>query len=241
MRLLVTRPEEDAAPLGQLLRARGVETLIEPLLFVEYQDGPAVDLSGVGGLLVTSANGLRAFARRSADRGLTVYAVGDASAQAARALGFADVESAAGDVEALADLVVTRYRSGGSSLLHVAGSRVAGDLKGRLEAAGIGYRRAVLYEVRAAKALSAETAGLLESGGLDGVLFFSPRTARAFVTLLEEHELDQTTKSMTAFCLSLAVAAIAAALPWDAIETAAQPDQASLVAVVEDRAQRSRT
>lgn len=241
MRLLVTRPEEDAAPLAQQLRVRGIEVVIEPLLFVEFQDGPAVDLSGVGGLLVTSANGLHAFARRSEDRGLTVYAVGDASARAARALGFTDVESAAGDVEALAGLVTVRYQPARGSLLHVAGSRVAGDLKGRLEAAGIGYRRAVLYEVRAAKALSPGTTGLLESGGLDGVLFFSPRTARAFVTLMEERELDQTTKSMTAFCLSPAVAAVAAALPWDAIETAARPDQASLVAVVEDRAQQTRT
>jgi uroporphyrinogen-III synthase len=241
MRLLVTRPEEDAAPLAQLLRAGGAEVVIEPLLFVEYQDGPPVDLSGVGGLLVTSANGLRAFARRSVDRGLMVYAVGDASAQAARSAGFTQVESAAGDVEALAELVTERYQAAAGSLLHVAGSRVAGDLKGRLEAAGFGYRRAVLYAVRAAKGLSPETTGLLESGGLDGVLFFSPRTARAFVTLLEERDLDQTAKSMTAYCLSPAVAAAVAALPWDAIETAARPDQASLVAVVEDRARKTRT
>ena len=52
MRLLITRPAEDAATLAQALRDLGVAVAIEPMLFVEYQDGPAVDLSGVGGLLV---------------------------------------------------------------------------------------------------------------------------------------------------------------------------------------------
>src|SRR5690606_18555276 len=115
--------------------------------------------------------------------GLPVYAVGDATAQAARAAGFDTVESAGGDVVALAALVAERLSPGGGSLLHVAGSQTAGDLAGRLSALGFTVHREALYEARQAQALSAETAAALRQGTIDAAAFFSPRTASAFVTL----------------------------------------------------------
>ncbi len=229
---LITRPEEDAAPLASALAALGAETSLEPMLTIVPLDGPPLDLAGVQALLVTSANGLRAFARRSDERRLAVYAVGDASARTAREMGFETVESAAGDVDALADLAIRRARSGGGALLHVAGTAVAGDLKGRLEAAGLRYRCDVLYEARPSERLSSATVAALESHALDGILFFSPRTARAFVKLVEQAEAETLLRPVTAFCLSPAVAAAAAAAPWGGMEIAERPDQETLLSAV---------
>ena len=231
-RFLITRPEEDAAPLAVALAALGVETCLEPMLTIAPLDGPPLDLAGVQALLATSANGLRAFAHRSGERRLAVYAVGDASARKARELGFETVESAAGDVDALAELAIRRARPGGGMLLHVAGTAVAGDLKGRLEAAGLGYRREVLYEARPSERLSAATMSALEAHALDGVLFFSPRTSRAFVKLVERAEAKTWLRPVAAFCLSPAVAAAAAAAPWGGMEIAERPDQETLLSAV---------
>ena len=103
-RLLVTRPAEDAGPLVAALKEIGAEATVEPLLAIVFHPGPPLDLQGVQALLVTSANGARAFARRNAERALRVLTVGEASARESRALGFATVESASGDVAALARL-----------------------------------------------------------------------------------------------------------------------------------------
>jgi len=83
MRVLITRPREDAAPLAARLAAKGIDSLIEPLLLIHLLPGAPLDLAGLQGLLVTSANGVRAFAARQPDRDIPVYAVGDASARAA--------------------------------------------------------------------------------------------------------------------------------------------------------------
>src|SRR5579885_2968460 len=103
---LITRPEEDARPLADALKSRGIATVIEPLLSIrvlpEAAPGLTQDLEGVQALLFTSANGARAFAELSPRRDIGVLAVGDATAAAARALGFSAVESAGGDVQALA-------------------------------------------------------------------------------------------------------------------------------------------
>jgi uroporphyrinogen-III synthase len=122
MRVLVTRPEADAAALVAALEARGHEALAQPLLTIEPAvPEPPLDLAGVQALLFTSANGVRAFADVSQERGLPVFAVGDASAEAARAARFAKVESASGDVEDLARLVKDRLDPGAGPLLHGAG------------------------------------------------------------------------------------------------------------------------
>ena len=92
MRILITRPIEDARPLADALEQRGVEVLIEPLLEIRHLEDAEIDLEGVQALLFTSANGVRAFAAVSPRRDLKALTVGDGSADAARHAGFTDVD-----------------------------------------------------------------------------------------------------------------------------------------------------
>src|SRR5690348_11971932 len=86
IRALVTRPRAEAASLAGALAARGVAALLEPLLDIHFRDPAHLpDLAGVQALLCTSANGVRALARFSTERGLKLFAVGDATASRARA------------------------------------------------------------------------------------------------------------------------------------------------------------
>jgi uroporphyrinogen-III synthase len=188
-RLLLTRPEEDATRLRCDLEARGFAIDTAPLLSIQPLPAPSllngVSLEGISGLLVTSANGLRAFTAQSARRDLTVYAVGEASARAATAAGFADVQAAGGDVVSLAALVREKADPAQGGLLHVAGETLAGDLKGMLEAAGFQVARVTLYRAEAATALPDAVSDALQRGEYDGVLFFSPRTAATFAKLAQ--------------------------------------------------------
>lgn len=238
MRLLITRPREDAEFLAQRLLGLGHQVVIEPLLDIRFLATAAADVErlqdGVQALLVTSANGLRAFAKCSPRRDLRVLAVGEASAQAARAAGFDDVESADGDVVALARLVMERLVPKDGALLHVAGTKVAGDLAGSLEKAGFDVRRAVLYEAVTASALSPAVRADIAAGKIDGVLMFSPRTAENFTGLIEQAALGQNCQQMTAYCLSEAVAEKARQVDWGRIAVAARADQQSLIEIVEE-------
>lgn len=232
MRVLVTRPREDAAALLAALERRGHETLLEPLFTIvprDRIDWPAGH-EAAQALLVTSANGARAFARLDARRGLPVFAVGDASAAAARDLGFTRVSSAAGNVDDLAALVKDRLDPAEGPLLHPAAGKLAGDLQGRLAAAGFTVLRAVLYDARHAEALSEACTRALNEGLIDVATFFSPRTAAAFVSLVEAANLSQACRNVTALCLSEAVAAQISGLSWRQVAVAARPEQDALLA-----------
>ena len=204
-RVLVTRPADDAAPLAERLRGLGFEPVIEPLLAIA-PTAAAIDLDGIQAVLLTSANGARALARATQRRDLRVFAVGDATARAAREAGFERIASAGGDVGDLARLAAARCTRAAGALLHVAGREVAGDLAGRLAEAGFEVRRAVLYRAEPAAALSPELCAQLAAGHIDAALFLSPRTAPALLPLSRRRRSAHRAGASSALCLSPAVA-----------------------------------
>lgn len=232
MRVLLTRAREDAEPLAARLADLGLDADIEPLLnFVSEADTP-IDLDGVQALIFTSATGARMFAARSSERQLPVFAVGDTTAAAARAVGFARVESAGGDVEDLARLIQTRLDAKAGALFHGAARQVAGDLQGQLTASGFDLRREILYRAEAIGALSEAVRSGLAEGRYDAVAFFSPRTAETFVRLVTESDADLTGSGCHAACLSQAVASRIEALPWAGIRIAERPNQEALIGLL---------
>jgi uroporphyrinogen-III synthase len=229
----VTRPRPEAENLAAALAARGIGALIEPLITIHYAEVPTPDQTGVQALLCTSANGVRALARLSGERRLPLFAVGEASAAAARAAGFACVAGAGGDVHDLARLVGERLSPDGGRLLHVSGHDVAGDLAGLLQMQGFAVERTVLYEARPATTLTAATIAALAAREIDYALFFSPRTAAIFKRLATEAGLTARLSAVTAISISPAADAALAALPFHGRCLAARPDQPSLLAVLD--------
>jgi len=233
MTALVTRPAVDAEPVAAALRARGIETIVDPVLDIRPRRAVSVALDGVQAILATSANGVRSLAAATTRRDLPLFAVGEATAVRARDAGFADVAAADGDAASLAALVAARCKPSGGTLLHVAGSAVARDLAGLLDPHGFSVRRAVLYDAVESPALAEATVAALAGGAIAMVLFFSPRTARTFVMLARACGQGDSCARATAFCLSDAVAAEAAALAWRAVRVAAEPTLAALLAAVD--------
>jgi len=232
MRLIVTRPRPDSEALTERLVAMGHQVLIEPMLSIRALPDAPLDLDGAAAVLLTSANGARALAERTSRRDLSVLAVSDATATAARDLGFTDVAAAGGDVVALAALVRQRLRPGDGVLVHVAGSAVAGDLAGDLGADGYQLRRAVLYEAETSRRLSASCRADLRAGDIDGILFFSPRSAATFVKLLQRDDLVDICRAVELYGLSRAVADAAVNVPWKGQHIAAMPRQDDLLALL---------
>jgi len=233
MRVLITRPHDDASQTAQLLEARGYAVEIEPMLAVVPVVAPVLDMGDVQAVLFTSANGVRAMASASKGRDFAVFTVGDASAAEARRLGYTQVHSAQGDVASLATLVAETCEPESGPLLHVAANVVAGDLQGILEKHGFAVRKACLYESRTAVALSPELAEALKSARIDAALFFSPRTAETFVTLAKNAGVDGDLAGVAAYALSPAVADKLRAVSWRTLRVADRPDQEALLAILD--------
>lgn len=227
MRVLITRPEREATALAIALNERGHVAVIAPLFQVEILHPPrdfAATLAASQAILLTSANGARALAEASDQRGRPIIAVGDTTASTAEGLGFSAVTSAAGDSAELAALVRERLDAKAGPLVHVSGVDVASDLGEVLGRDGFDVRRFPLYEARAANELPASARAALDARALDAATFFSPRAAALFAKLLGDAGLADSVRDITAIAISPAALAPLANLPFRATVAAARPN-----------------
>lgn len=225
--IVVTRPREGAETFAAGLEAQGYEVLIEPLLTIVPRPAVIPPLHVFDAIAFTSANGARAFARLNTARDLPAYAVGQRTAVALQAAGFHDIRCRSMDAAGLARAIAAELPSG-ARVLHASGTAVAQNLADLLAASGIAVERVPLYDAVPAARLSQPLVDALYACTVQSVLFFSARTAEVFGTLVSRRSLIEACRSVTALCLSPAVAAKAALLPWDRITVAAEPTAEAL-------------
>ena len=233
MRLLVTRPEPDGERTAAVLRTRGHDVLLAPLLRVEavadadLGDGPWT------GVVITSANAARAIVshpRRAELARLPLFAVGRRSAAAARAAGVADVTSADGDARDLVRLLAAR--GAGAPLLHLAGEDRAVDLAAELAAHNVPVNTVVVYRTVKAESFPPQLQRAFSAGLVDGVLHFSRRSAEAYLACAKAGGVLERALAPLHYCLSPQVAEPLAAAGAAPLRVAPRPDEAALIDLV---------
>ncbi len=82
MRVIVTRPQAQAEPLLNALRAQGFEPVVCPVIETEAIDDGPIDVTGYDWVIVTSANGAAELGARHTGELPRVAAVGETTAAA---------------------------------------------------------------------------------------------------------------------------------------------------------------
>ena len=230
VRLLVTRPEPDAARTAAALRTRGHEVVLAPLLRIELVDFALPD-EPWSAVVMTSANAARAVAnhpRRAALISREAFAVGRHTADAARAAGFRTVHCADGDKDHLADLLRTRRGEATGPLLYLVGDARAGDLS----AGGTPVLTVVAYRAVKVQHFAPEVAAALARRELDGVLHFSARSAQAYLDCASHAGIRDAALAPAQICISRQVAQPLAAAGAAALRIAPRPDEAAMMELV---------
>lgn len=235
MRLLLTRPEDkDGDPLKAALEAQGHAVVAAPLLRIALT-GSLPPLDGVGALIVTSQNALRAVGMSpipEAAKDLLLYAVGPATAALARDLGFARVVEGPGSGRELAALIARHGDRAGGALTYLAGEQRAFDFAAALGAEGFDVRTHVVYRAEPVADLPEAAARGLADRAFDGVVLMSPRTARAYINLIAKGGLAAAAARPVYFCISDAVAQELKALGAINAIVARAPNSQEMLALV---------
>ena len=233
MRLVVTRPQTDSERTAAVLRARGHDVLVAPLLRVEPA---AADFSGGwGGVVITSANAPGAIAGNPACRTLfklPLFAVGQRSSDAARQAGFANVTSAGGDVRDLVQLIAERHADAAAPLLYLAGEDRAADLVAELAVHGIAAEMVVVYRAVTAP-FPPELTAALKAGAVDAVLHFSKRSAENYIAGARQAGIIEQALAVRHICLARPIAEPLSGAGAGSIAVARRPDEAALIGLLE--------
>jgi uroporphyrinogen-III synthase len=181
----------------------------------------------VQALAATSRHGLLPDPRLFA---LPLFAVGSATAERARTLGYREVLDADGDAAALQALIRRRLDPASGAVLHLAGEEPSSLAP--LTASGFALRVARCYRTRASTALSSDCREALAGNRLDAATFLSPKTAQTFVRLARESRVAEACRCLAAFCLSAAVAEVLDSRSWRRVVVAARPRLDDLIAAI---------
>jgi uroporphyrinogen-III synthase len=244
MAVLVTRPHPDDDSTAASLRARGFEVLLAPMLRFEPVAFDDEDLR-YGAVIVTSANALRGIEHQlkgSKLLKLPLFAVGEHTAAAARGAGFETVISAKGDAASLRDLVLASVKSKAlkkaSPLLYLAGADLARDLAGELGERGFTVVTQTTYRMVPLSGLPRETCDAFAANGVEAVLHYSRRSARAFLEAVRAAGVEISALAIPQCCISAAVASIVRDAGATQVMVAASPDENALFELL-NRALRS--
>ncbi|MBR1172178.1 uroporphyrinogen-III synthase [Bradyrhizobium liaoningense] len=246
MSILVTRPHPDNEATADNLRGRGHAVLLAPALKLEpvaFQGESDVSYDAV---LVTSANAIRALVLQLPDLGLLqlpLFAVGEHTAAAAREAGFAEVIVAGGDAASLRDKVRQSARDKvlkkKSALLYLAGADLSRDLGGELGAGGFRVVTRTTYRMAPVKHLPREVCEGFAAHGIEAVLHYSRRSARAFLDAARDEGVEISALAIPHCCLSETVAGVLREAGASQVLVAATPDETALFDSLE-RALRTR-
>lgn len=240
MRILVTRPEDEAASFKRALEALGHDVTISPMLEIERL-APPVALDDVQALVATSRNGLKALAAHpefAAAKRLPLFAVGPATAALARSQGFPRIFEGPSAARDLVPLITANTASPGGPLLHLAGDRLAFDLKASLAAQGLELHQVTLYRSVAASALTSAAQAALRVKHFDAIVLMSPRSAMIFADLAAKAGLWDMACRSVFLCLSASVADKLAPFGPYHVEIAERPNMQEMLALIRRIVQR---
>ena len=205
MRVWVTRAQPQAAATAERLVQMGHEPVVSPLIETRLVPATLDGLAGAGALAFTSQAAIDAALLQDlvpALADLPVFAVGDATADAAQRAGFKRVLSAGGAITDLATLILASPPSWGGDLVHLSARQPAGDLAGLLKRGGCAARRVTLYE-------TIDVPGTDIPEAVEAILIHSAMAARRAAAVILPHEAQ----NMCLFGLSEA-----ALMPLNAIK-----------------------
>jgi uroporphyrinogen-III synthase len=207
-RVLVLRPEPGASETVERAQQLGLEAIAIPLFEIEPLPWETPDAAGFDGLLLTSANAVRGAGNQLQSlRGLRAYAVGEATAEAAREAGFDIAATGDSGVDRLLDSIDPNLK-----LLHLSGQERRDPENARQTITPLIVYRAVPIE-----------AELPDSGV---ALIHSPRAGRRLAELAIN-------RGNIAIASISAAAAEAVGDGWLKVEAAEQPNDNALLALAE--------
>jgi|TARA_B100001059_G_scaffold233630_1_gene274111 uroporphyrinogen-III synthase len=173
--LLLTRPQKDAQAFAQevLSHQPAAQILISPVLTIT-PIGTLPDLSAYAAVVFTSRHAVACFVHAPIPKKMTCFAVGEATAEAAKKLGFSVINSAG----AAQDLILLVQKTGAAGpLIHPHGQHARGQIAATLTKKGIPCAECVIYD-QIETPLSIQARALLTQPQALLVPVFSPRSAR---------------------------------------------------------------
>ena len=200
--ILITRQENQAKELAELLGQEGYNSFVEPLFEVKTLDLSDYSLKkSPSFVIITSANAIFALNQFKIDKNTKIYAVGSKTAQKIAEIGYKNIVSTQKySALALKNLICDNQQE--KTGIYLCGSIITIDFSKELQEFGFEIEKILAYKIIESKNLSKQLLKFSEKNNFDIVLLFSQNSAIIFFNLAKEYNLLDYFNNSKILCLS---------------------------------------
>jgi len=221
VRVVITRAENEAARMAQAIDGIGCTPLVASMMEISLRDEP-IDPSSYQGVLVTSANAVRALEKATEERDFPLYCVGPQTRKFAESVGFTHVSNSFGGVKNVPIYLKREASPSKGPILYLHGGNITGNPVQDLNKVGFRVVGRKVYGTAPIKTLPDDVRAEFEKDvPPEVVTFMSIRTFKMFRELMQKEGLLPKLRDSMAVCISPAVADFAREVRWKKVHTAA--------------------
>ncbi len=239
MKVLVLRPKAQGARTARALARLGHEAVLAPLLEISRLDDPLPpslrSRSRHGAVIAASPNALALLDGEIQARlaGLPAIVVGARTARAAEEAGLRALRPAYRTARELASALPAHAPAG--RLLYLAGRDRRPEIEDALRRAKRSFDIVEIYAATMVPHIPLSAVEALHGREIDAVLHYSPRSAKAYVTLAKARRLLARALAPPQLCLSEAVAEPLVEDGAKRVEIAGAPQEKCLLGLLQAR------
>ena len=217
MHIIITRPIEDSVELINNLKIKGHTITHLPLINIKKIPIKVIDFKNYKGIIFTSANAIKFLDTKNIPKNTQCFCVGDATEKKAKNLGFFNVISAGGNVDALIELILRMFDPKIGKLLYISSEFISKELDFELSNKGFSIDRVVNYTSQPIQKIEKNTLNFIKKVIPDVIYVYSEKSAINLKDLIAKYSLVDVMMESNLMCISKKTSKVLESITWKKI------------------------
>ena len=217
MNIVITRPIEDSLEIISKFKILGHTVIHLPLLDIKKVSYETINFKNYKGIIFTSTNAIKFLDTKDIPKDILCFCVGSTTEQKARSIGFLNVISASGNVDALKELIFRMYEKNDGKLIYLSSEFITMNLDKILIANGYKIDRVVNYTTATVEYIDENIVNQLKNNPADIMYVYSEKSAINLKNLIKKHSLVDNLINCNLMCISEKSSRVLNSLKWKKI------------------------
>ncbi len=217
MHIILTRPLEDCFEMMTKFIALGNVVTHMPLLSIKKIDHKIINFSNYKAIIFTSSNAIKFLDTKLISKNIWCFCVGKATEKKARQVGFLNVISSDGNVEALKELIFRNFEKTDGKLIYFSSEIITTDLDKALNKKGYDIDHIINYTAAPIDHISDDIIKIFKSKPPDIMYVYSEKSAINLRNLLKKYSLVDSLNNCNLMCISEKISRVLINLKWKKI------------------------
>ena len=217
MHIIITRPIEDSLEIISKFKILGHKVTHLPLLNINKISHEIINFKNYKVIIFTSTNAIKFLDTKKIPKDILCFCVGDATERKARSVGFLNVISAGGNVDALKELIFRTHEKNDGKLIYFSSEFITIDLDKILIASGYKVDRIINYSSTAIEYINENIVELIKNTQVDMLYVYSEKSAINLKNLIKKYSLLDDLINCNLMCISEKSSRVLNGLKWKKI------------------------